>query len=163
MTFPPARAARAIADVSAGLVLASVEIARPPERVFRALAGEEITRWWGSDDLYRVTKWTGDVKKGASWKSEGQGRDGKPFSVSGEFLEVDPPNKLVHTWRYDWDPSGSVTTITFLLEPIDGGKRTRVLVRHEGFKDPAACSDHASGWERVLTWLTDHLDKETLG
>ena len=34
--------ARAVADLSEGLVLASVEIAAPPERVFRALTSKEI-------------------------------------------------------------------------------------------------------------------------
>ncbi len=150
------RTARSVADVGAGTVHALVEIAAPPERVFRALASEEIAKWWGSDDLYRVTKWTGDVKPGGKWRSVGKGADGKPFSVEGEFLEVDPPKKLVHTWRYDWDPSGSVTTITYRLDVIPGG--TRVTLRHEGFTNaPDACLSHGDGWSRVLTWLTEHF------
>jgi uncharacterized protein YndB with AHSA1/START domain len=133
-----------------------VEISAPPERVFRALASEEISKWWGSAETYRVTRWTGEVKVGGAWKSEGVGRDGKPFAVRGEFLEVDPPKRLVHTWKYDWDPKGSTTTITYKLEAIAGG--TRVIVKHEGFSDAReACLDHGDGWERVLTWLSGHL------
>ena len=78
------REARSVADVSTGTVHAMVEIAAPPERVFRALASEEIVKWWGSADLYRCTKWTGDVRKGGRWRTDGMGADGKAFSVEGD-------------------------------------------------------------------------------
>jgi len=147
--------ARAIADVSLGTLLATIDIAAPPERVFRAVTSEELPLWWGSDDLYRTTEWSGDVRPGGSWRTAGVGRDGKPFSVHGEFLEVDPPHRLVQTWLYDWDPAANVTTITWRFEPIPGG--TRVLVRHEGFGSAhEACANHASGWEHVLGWLAGH-------
>ena len=149
------RPARAVADVTRGMLLATIDIAAAPERVFRAVTSEELTRWWGSEDTYRTTRWTGDVRVGGSWRTDGVGRDGKEFSVHGEFLEVDPPHKLVQTWLYDWDTSGSTTTITWRFEAIDGG--TRVVVRHEGFGDAhAACANHAEGWERVLSWLSEN-------
>lgn len=148
--------ARAIADVTQGMLLATIDIVATPERVFRAVTSEELTRWWGSEDTYRTTKWSGDVRVGGTWRTEGIGRDGKPFSVHGEFIDVDPPRKLVQTWRYDWDTGDSVTTITWRFEPIEGG--TRVIVRHEGFGNAqAACQNHAEGWERVLSWLSGNF------
>jgi uncharacterized protein YndB with AHSA1/START domain len=80
--------------------------------------------------------------------------------VEGEFLEVEPPKKLVQTWRYDWDPTKSVTTITWRLTAIPGG--TRVVIRHEGFGDAQeACAGHANGWERVLGWLSLHFERSS--
>jgi uncharacterized protein YndB with AHSA1/START domain len=152
-------AARAIADVTRGMLLATIDIAAPPERVFRAVTSEELTRWWGSEDTYRTTRWSGDVRKGGAWRTEGVGRDGKPFAVHGEFLEVDPPRTLVQTWNYDWDTNASTTTITWRFETIPGG--TRVVVRHEGFGDAhGACENHANGWERVLGWLGGYTGAE---
>lgn len=149
------RRARAVADVTRGMLLATIDIAAAPERVFRAVTSQELTRWWGSDDTYRTTRWSGDVRVGGSWRTEGIGRDGKEFAVHGEFLEVDPPHKLVQTWRYDWDASGSTTTIAWYFNAIEGG--TRLVVRHDGFGDAqAACENHAQGWERVLTWLSEN-------
>jgi uncharacterized protein YndB with AHSA1/START domain len=148
--------ARAVADLSEGTVLATVDIAVPPERVFRALTTpEELVRWWGSDDLYRTTAWTADLRAGGKWRAEGKGKDGHAFSVEGEFLEVDPPSKLVQTWKPDWD-AGHVTTITYRLTAIEKG--TRVTVRHTGFAGrPQACQGHSDGWERVLGWLGGFL------
>jgi uncharacterized protein YndB with AHSA1/START domain len=60
--------ARAIADAGSGTILATVEIAAPPERVFRALTTpDEIVRWWGSDDAYRTTGFTADLQVGGRW------------------------------------------------------------------------------------------------
>jgi uncharacterized protein YndB with AHSA1/START domain len=154
-TTKPKRAARAIADVGAGTVLAVVEIAAPPERVYRALTSpEELVKWWGSDDQYRTTGWTSVLEVGGRWRAEGKGQEG-PFSVEGEYLELDPPRKIVCTWRPGWE-AVNPTTITYRLEPIEGGG-TRVVVRHEGFGERAeSCRGHAQGWERVLGWLDAH-------
>ena len=147
---------RAVADLSDGLILATVEIAAPPERVFHALTSEEIVEWWGSAETYRTTKWSGDLRVGGAWRTDGIGADGKRFSVGGEFVEIDPPRKLVHTWRADWD-GGNVTTVTFRLEPIAGG--TRLTLRHEGFAERReSCAGHTEGWERVLGWLHDYVE-----
>jgi len=43
------KSARAVADVDEGLILATVTIAVPPDRVFRAITSDEVVKWWGSD------------------------------------------------------------------------------------------------------------------
>jgi uncharacterized protein YndB with AHSA1/START domain/uncharacterized protein YciI len=149
--------ATAVADVTEGVVLARVEIAVAPERVFRALTTEELTKWWGADDMYRTTSFSIDLRKGGRWRTEGKGADGHEFHVEGEVLEVDPPRRLVQTWKPSWEP-GPATTITYTLDAIDGG--TRVTVRHTGFTSPQSCESHGNGWVRVLGWLGGHLGGE---
>jgi uncharacterized protein YndB with AHSA1/START domain len=145
------KSARAVADVTEGVVLAFVEIAAPPERVFRALTTEEITQWWGSPLEYRTTEYTADLRPGGRWRTVGVGADGKEFAVEGVFREIDRPRRLVQTWVAPWD-GGNETLITYTLDAIEGG--TRVTVRHEGFGDrQESCRGHGEGWERVLAWL----------
>ncbi len=150
---------RAIADVSAGTILATVTIAVPPERVFRALtADDQIPLWWGADELYRTTRHTADVRPGGAWRSEGKGADGREFHVQGEYLKVEPPHLLVLTWKAPWD-GDNVTTVTYTLEAVDSG--TQLTLRHEGFGvRQGACRDHGFGWERVLGWLATFLTDE---
>jgi uncharacterized protein YndB with AHSA1/START domain len=148
--------ARSIADVAHGSILARIDIAAPPERVFRALTTEELTKWWGSAELYRTTSFEIDLKPGGAWRSEGVGADGTPFHVQGKVLEVDPPRKLVQTWQPSWDAVAQPSTVSYLLDPVANG--TRVTLRHTGFGErAAACEGHASGWERVLGWLGSHV------
>jgi uncharacterized protein YndB with AHSA1/START domain/uncharacterized protein YciI len=148
--------ARAVADLTEGTIVATVEIEAPAARIFRALTtGEEITRWWGSPETYQTTEWSGDVRPGGRWHAEGVAADGSKFSVEGEFVEVDPPRKLVQTWKPEWD-GGNVTKLTIRLDPIAGG--TRLTLWHSGFSGrPDSCRGHGEGWERVLAWLDRHV------
>jgi uncharacterized protein YndB with AHSA1/START domain/uncharacterized protein YciI len=152
------KAARAIADVAAGTILAQVDIAAPIERVYAALTrGDEIVKWWGSDELYRTTQWTSELRPQGAWKSSGVGADGSPFTVSGEYLVVEPPHRLTFTWKPEWD-GGHVSTVTYRLETTPGG--TRLVLRHEGLSErPDSCRSHAQGWERVLGWLAAHAGR----
>src|ERR1019366_3405609 len=126
--------ARAVAAVGEGTIVGIVEIAAPVERVFRALTdGDEITKWWGSPELYRTTGWVADLRPGGHWRASGVGADGASFHVEGDYREVDPPHRLVHTWKAPWDGDNE-TTVSYKLEAIEGG--TRVTLRHEGFGDP---------------------------
>lgn len=153
------RTARAIADVDRGVILATVDIPAAAERVFRAVTSEEIVRWWGSEDAYRTTRWSGDVRARGGWRHEGIGRDGHPFVVHGEFVEIEPPSRLVLTYHH-WEPKGSVTKATWRFEPIPGG--TRVVVHHEGFGDAReSCASHVDDWEQVLGWLSGYVGNES--
>ncbi|WP_427914811.1 SRPBCC domain-containing protein [Ramlibacter sp. MMS24-I3-19] len=144
--------ARALADVSTGIILAEVEIAAPPERVFTALTSQEVTAWWGDAGTYRTTDWIADLRVGGRWKASGVGADGRAFAVEGEYLVIEPPRRIVQTWRPDW-VGGQPTTLTYSLAPAETG--TLLTVRHEGFNGDQAesCRSHAGGWEKVLGWL----------
>jgi uncharacterized protein YndB with AHSA1/START domain len=147
---------RAVADLAQGLILASVEIAAPPERVFSALASKEIVDWWVNPGVFNTTEWSGDVRVGGHWRSSGLVR-GERYSLEGEFVEVDPPRKLVHTWQRVGAPGGK-TTVTYLLEPLEGG--TRVTLRHAGFPSHGAFMTTSMGWETSLERLAQILGGE---
>ncbi len=102
-------AAKALADLSQGEILATVEIAAPPERVFRALTSKEIIDWWARPGVFDTREWTGDVRKGGRWRASGVAR-GQPYVLEGEFLEVQPPTKLVHTWQRVGMPGAPTTS-----------------------------------------------------
>jgi uncharacterized protein YndB with AHSA1/START domain len=149
--------ARAVADLAEGLILASVEVVAAPERVFQALASKEITEWWVRPGVFDTREWTGDVRAGGRWRASGMTR-GEPYVQEGEFLEVESPRWLVHTWEHARKPGVASTTVTYLVEPIDG--RTRVTLRHLGFASRDMCSAFAIGWETSLERLAEILAPE---
>jgi uncharacterized protein YndB with AHSA1/START domain len=79
---------------------------------------------------------------------------GRPYALEGEFLEVDPPRKLAHSWHVVGAP-GAPTTVTYLLEPLAGG--TRVTLRHSGFVAPEMCTNTCIGRERSFARLAEIL------
>ena len=145
--------ARAVADPQTGSILATVEIAASPERVFRALTSDEIVAWWVRRGVFDTREWSGDVRIGGKWRSAGVAR-GAPYTLEGEYLEIDPPRKLVHTWHMVGAP-GTPTTVTYLLEPVMGG--TRITLRHEGFAVPEASTGACAGWQTSFERLAELL------
>jgi uncharacterized protein YndB with AHSA1/START domain len=145
------RSATSIVDVTKRSVHARVEIAAPPERVWKAIT-EEVANWWGSEATYKTTKHEVELRVGGAYRSDGVGANG-PFHVSGTVVELDPPRKYVVTWQPSWT-SEAPTTVTYVLEPIVDG--TRLTLSHTGFTDPASCESHGEGWTRVLEWLAGY-------
>ena len=145
--------ARAVADTEEGCLIANVELAAPPERVFRALTSEEIADWWVRAGVFDTQEWAGDVHAGGRWRASGIAR-GQPYALEGEFLEIDPPRKLVHTWHRVGTPEAP-TIITYDLERHDGG--TLITLRHAGFTSPETCTNTAMGWETSFERLAESL------
>jgi uncharacterized protein YndB with AHSA1/START domain len=145
--------ARAVADLAEGLILATVELLAPPERVFRALTTPEITKWWVRPGVFDTREWNGDARVGGHWRASGIG-GGRPYALEGEFVEVDPPRKLALTWNGAGAPSAP-TTVTYRLEPLDGG--TRLTLRHGGFTSRETCANTAIGWETSFARLAEIL------
>jgi len=148
-----AGAARAVADLKEGLVLATVEVDAVPERVFDLLASSEITRWWVRPGVFDTREWTADVRAGGRWRATGVG-GGRPYVLEGEFLEVDRPRRLVHTWQLSGAP-GAATTITYTVEPE--GEGTRLTLRQEKFASRENCLATAIGWETSFAELARML------
>jgi uncharacterized protein YndB with AHSA1/START domain len=151
-------------------VVAEIFIAAPPARVFQALTDpQQMPQWWGQAGMYRITEWTGDLRPGGKWSSVGLRADGTSFRVDGEYLEVDPPRRLVQTWVASY--SGALKTVVYWdLEPHSvhslqpsgphkSGTGTLVKLRHEGFAgDRQQADSHGEGWKRVLGWLVSFAE-----
>ena len=146
--------ARAVSDLVDQRVVATVEIAAPPERVFRALSSREIVEWWVNPGVFDTREWSGDVRVGGRWRASGVSR-GQQYTLEGEFLEVDPPRKLVHTWQGAAAQTSSL--VTYLLEPTAGG--TRLTVHHSDIGTPIEADNIHIGWRTSLTELARTLSR----
>jgi uncharacterized protein YndB with AHSA1/START domain len=154
-----------------GSIAGEIFIAAPPERVFQAISDPaQLSQWWGQQGMYRVTEWKGDLRPGGKWSSAGVSVDGKSFLVEGEYLEVEPPRLLVHTWVASW--SGPLKTVVrWELEarnvhnlqsrgPQKAGTGTMLKIRQEGFTtDSKDALDHATGWKYVLGWMQRFVER----
>ena len=153
------------------VVTAEVFIAAPRERVFQAITDPaQVPRWWGQQDMYRITEWQADLRPGGKWSSIGVRPDGSSFRVNGEYLAVDPPRHLAHTWIATW--AGELkTTVYWDLEERDVhglqgqgpkrvGKGTLLKLRHEGFGGaPEAAEGHSKGWSLCLSWMQAFVER----
>ena len=142
-------------------IQASIEIAAPPDVVFRALADpQELVAWLGDLPASDTTHGSPSAPQrdpaseghdtapspfvplayprgGASWLAHVRAPDGTPGTVSGEFLYVVPSRSLTTTWAASWNRFVQ-DEVTFALAPIDvaGMAGTRVTVTHRRRSDP---------------------------
>jgi len=147
----------AVVDAATGHIVVSVELAATPERTFRAISSKDITRWWVRPGVFDTREWSGDLRVGGRWHTSGMMR-GQPYTLEGAFLEIDAPNKLVHTWEGAGN-AASPSTVSYVLEPLDDG--TRLTLRHSGLASPDVSSRFATGWETSLERLVEILAAES--
>jgi uncharacterized protein YndB with AHSA1/START domain len=120
------------------------------------LTSEDIIDWWVRPGVFDTREWAGDPRVGGRWRSSGMGKGG-PYVLEGEYVEIDPPRTLVHTWHLVGMP-GAPTTVTYLLDPVQAG--TRVTLRHSGFTSHEACESTRIGWETSFERLAESLAAE---
>jgi uncharacterized protein YndB with AHSA1/START domain len=98
-------------------------------------------------DPAKFIEWMGvgaelDPRPGGKFRIDADGGN----IATGEYVEVDPPHRLVMTWGWDRDaavPPGSTTVeITLTAE----GAGTRLRLRHMGLPSDAARETHHGGW-----------------
>jgi uncharacterized protein YndB with AHSA1/START domain len=154
------------------VVTAEMFVAAPPARVFEAITDPKQTaQWWGQKGMYRCTSTHSDFRVGGKWFTEGVRDDGTRFRVEGEYLEIDPPRLLVHTWNPSYQTLHD-TVVRWELEardmhglqhtgPARMGTGTMMKLRHSGFAgNTEAAKAHGEGWKRVLGWMQAFVEND---
>ena len=122
-------------------VTASIHVDAPPERVYEYFTRPEaIVSWMGDYALL-------DARPGGRFVL-----DIKGAPVRGQFLDLDPPHRLLISWGYagsDRLPPGA-STVEVRLTADRGG--TRVELEHRDLP-PGERPGHASGWTHYLARL----------
>lgn len=139
-------------------LVSQIDIAAAPERVFQALVDpRQVTQWWGGKgpgQSYQCTRFECDLRVGGKWASFGIAGDGGTFEVRGQYLDIDPPRRLVYSWTASWT-GAATTTVRWELEPIAEG--TRVTIRHTGLAGHPELAQSYRGWPMILGWLQAFL------
>ena len=125
----------------------------PRDEVFRAWTEPVVLRrWWAAAPGWEGALAEVDVRVGGRYRlSMRDPETGAEHTVGGEYVEVDPPARLVYTWTWegadaDSASAGSLVTVEF---SEDGG-RTTVVLTHEGIADERSRDQHAHGWAGCL-------------
>ena len=85
----------------------------------------------------------------------GESEDNEAAVITGEFVEIEPPNRLVFTWR-------SVATneqdslVTVELTP-DGPDATKLTLTHEQLPTKESAEGHKAGWIAISEKLAAHV------
>ena len=127
----------------------------PRQLVFRACTEpDELAQWWGPHG-FTTPEVDLDLRVGGGYRFGMQPPDGELFHLSGEFREIEPPARLVYTFRWEEpDPEDRETLVTMTLQ--DRGDSTEVALVQSGFATEARRALHVDGWTDCLERL-QHL------
>ena len=75
--------------------------------------------------------------------------------LSGTYLEIKAPDRLVLTWQWEGDPDFGETLLT--LEFLAHGNSTELVLTHERFPNSQWRDRHAAGWNGCFDRLNELL------
>jgi uncharacterized protein YndB with AHSA1/START domain len=123
-----------------------------PEKLWQALMDPEFTRRFWCE-----TKQECEWKLGASWRI--MAPDGR-VADTGEVLEIEPPRRLVLSWRNELFPAireEGHSRMTYSLEPQ--GDMVKLTLIHEMDRPDSKLIDKVSGgWPVILSSLKSLLE-----
>jgi len=128
-----------------------IYIRTTPERLWEALTDPDIRRHHQFGNGV-VSDWT----VGSTWEMTNP--NAGAALGGGENLEVDPPRRLVQSFRATWSEdvaAEGTSRVTFEIEPV--GDSCRLLVTHDQLRDGAS-DELYGGWPMILSGLKTWLE-----
>ena len=123
-----------------------------PERVFEAFTDTaQLAQWYGPEGM-RTEVFENEVRPGGRY-SLVMRSDEDEHHLSGAYEEIDPPKKLVMTWK--WKTGEITSRVTIELSPE--GDATRLRLTHTGFAEASDAAAHNQGWTSSLSSLEQYL------
>lgn len=117
----------------------------PQDRVFRALTDPaELAKWWGPHG-FTMPQAELDLRVGGNYRFFMQPPEGELFHLSGDFLEIDPPMRLVYTFRWEEPTADDQETVVTLSLRVRGGV-TEVSLSQGPFATEGRLELHRRGW-----------------
>lgn len=122
-------------------IIVQRRFAAPPEDVYRAhVEPSLIQQWMLGPDGWTMPVCINEAKPGGKIRYEWSNGKGKGFYLTGEFLELDPPRRIVHVERMhlpdptpdnhvvtNFEPHGDGTLMTMRMTLPDAETRRAML------------------------------------
>jgi uncharacterized protein YndB with AHSA1/START domain len=127
---------------------------------------EQIFDLWTKPDL--MVRWMSPFPGTVDCKASCDLRPGGAFSlvmlskessreVSGTYVEIDRPRKLVFTWN---GPLTNHVNTLVTVELTPRGDETDLVLTHERLPTAAIVEGHTRGWGNILDHLADAAAKD---
>lgn len=139
-------------------MIATIDLTRviraPRTRVFDAWTNaEHLKKWWGPGAV-SCPEAEVDLRVGGKYRIGNLQEDGRTVWIEGEFVAVNPPEKVVYSWHFGDPEEASQVTVDF--HEHDEG--TRLVLTHERIPTEEHRTSHLMGWNGCLDELVNYLE-----
>jgi uncharacterized protein YndB with AHSA1/START domain len=135
-------------------------IAAPRETVFDAwLTADVLRRWWPAGADWETPIAEVDPRAGGRLRLVMRSPDGEEFGGTGEFIEIERPERLVYSWTWDAHGAHEGTNLVEVEFRDSGAGSTLVILTNTGLPDEEARRAHMEGWQASLDNLERVLEE----
>lgn len=120
----------------------------PREDVFAAWLDADGMRAWMCPGDIRKTEAEIDARVGGKFRIVMHGEE-NTYEMTGEYVEIEPPSRLVLTWASNVTTGDSLIT----LELNARGGETELVLIHERLSDAETAGNYEKGWTQILEKL----------
>ena len=86
--------------------------------------------------------------------------DGSLHVLTGVYREIDPPRRLVYTYRWETLP---IAETLVEIELTEGPEGTELHLVHSGFPGRDFADEHDAGWRQCFVRLDSLMEKGAPG
>lgn len=131
----------------------------PRELVFKAWTEpEHLKKWWGPN-MFTTPVCEVDARTGGALRIHMRGPDGTVYPMTGKYLEVVPPERLIFTTTpLDADGKAMFEVLTTVIFEKQSNK-TRLTLRAKVTMKTAQAAPYLAGMEMGWTQSLDRLAK----
>src|SRR5579884_1192793 len=133
-----------------------------PERIYRAFLDPDAMVKWLPPNGFTGKVHHLDAKVGGTYKMSFKNfTSGHGHSFGGEYLELVPNERIVHTDKFDDPNLPGEMKVTISLKPVSCG--TELNITQEGIPDVIPLEACYLGWQESLTLLAKLVEAEIPG
>jgi uncharacterized protein YndB with AHSA1/START domain len=122
-------------------------IAAQRETVFDAwLTADVLKRWWPAGSDWETPIAEVDARVGGKLRLVMRSPDGEEFGGTGEFIEIERPERLAYSWTWDGHGAHEGTNLIEVEFRDAGDGITLVVLTNRGLPDEEAKRAHREGW-----------------
>ena len=131
----------------------------PPERVYRAFTDPAAMCKWLPPHGFTGTMHHMEPKVGGSWRMSFTNLSaGATHTFGGDYLELQPGQRLRYTSKFDDPNLPGLMTTTIELTPVFCG--TEMQITQEGIPDVIPSQACHLGWQESLALLTQLVEPD---
>lgn len=128
-----------------------------PGAVYSAWTRPAVMVKWLAPGLDSVTAVSVDLRKGGRYRLDAVDGHGRPYAISGTYLDLVEDRRIVMSWNYDGpvpDLRSEATVVAAELRALDGNL-TELTLTHEKISDRKAATIHQANWVTCLDKLAE--------
>jgi uncharacterized protein YndB with AHSA1/START domain len=128
-------------------------IAATPDHLFDLWTKPEMIAQWFGPEASTLLSYTFDVRSGGQYRVTMRAPDGIVRTVSGVYLTIERPRKIVFSWAWDDDKGqrGHETDVTITFAAAPGG--TLLTLVQQEFETEQGRDLHGQGWTSTFVRL----------